>query len=111
MNIVFFSPEDLNIIKAGPFARRRFMDMEMCQLDKIYVNSLINYNKAIDQRNRLLKDIYFSPYLEDTMDIWDENIMKYGSEIIRKRESLSMSLMKSSVKYILPCQAEGKILL
>lgn len=59
----------------------------MCQLDKIYVNSLINYNKAIDQRNRLLKDIYFSPYLEDTMDIWDENIMKYGSEIIRKRES------------------------
>ena len=87
VNIVFFSPEDLNIIKAGPFARRRFMDMEMCQLDKIYVNSLINYNKAIDQRNRLLKDIYFSPYLEDTMDIWDENIMKYGSEIIRKRES------------------------
>lgn len=59
MNIVFFSPEDLNIIKAGPFARRRFMDMEMCQLDKIYVNSLINYNKAIEQRNRLLKDIYF----------------------------------------------------
>ena len=87
VNIVFFSPEDLNIIKAGPFARRRFMDMEMCQLDKIYVNSLINYNKAIDQRNRLLKDIYFSPYLEDTMDIWDENILKYGSEIIRKRES------------------------
>lgn len=87
VNIVFFSPEDLNIIKAGPFARRRFIDMEMCQLDKIYVNSLINYNKAIDQRNRLLKDIYFSPYLEDTMDIWDENILKYGSEIIRKREA------------------------
>lgn len=87
VNIVFFSPEDLNIIKEGPFARRRFMDMEMCQLDKIYVNSLINYNKAIDQRNRLLKDIYFFPYLEDTMDIWDENILKYGSEIIRKRES------------------------
>lgn len=86
VNIVFFSPEDLNIIKAGPFARRRFMDMEMCQLDKIYVSSLINYNKAIDQRNRLLKDIYFSPYLEDTIDIWDENILKYGCEIIKKRE-------------------------
>lgn len=86
VNIIFFSPEDLNIIKTGPAARRKFMDMELCQLDKIYVSNLINYNKSVDQRNRLLKDIFFNPALEDTLDIWDSNIVKYGSEIIRRRE-------------------------
>lgn len=86
VNIIFFSPEDLNIIKTGPAARRKFMDMELCQLDKIYVSNLINYNKSVDQRNRLLKDIFINSALEDTLDIWDSNIVKYGSEIIRRRE-------------------------
>lgn len=40
LNIVFFSPEDLNIIKNGPAERRRFMDLELCQLDKIYLSEL-----------------------------------------------------------------------
>lgn len=85
VNIIFFSPEDLNIIKTGPSARRRFMDTELCQLDKIYVSNLINYNKSIDQRNKLLKDISYNPSLEDTLDIWDMNIVRYGSEIIKRR--------------------------
>lgn len=87
VNIIFFSPEDLNIIKTGPSSRRKFMDMELCQLDKIYVNNLINYNKAIEQRNKLLKDIYFNSSLEDTLDIWDLNIVKFGKEIIERRIS------------------------
>ena len=44
-NVVFFSPEDLGIIKDGPAERRRFVDMELCQLDSIYLNDLNNYNK------------------------------------------------------------------
>ena len=55
-NFVFFSPEDLNIIKNGPAERRRFLDMELCQLDRIYLYQLSNYNKLLVQRNRLLKD-------------------------------------------------------
>ena len=55
INIVSFSPEDLSIVKNGPGERRRFMDMELCQLDKIYLFHLANYNKAITQRNSLLK--------------------------------------------------------
>ena len=85
VNIVFFSPEDLYIIKSGPAGRRRLIDMELCQLDKIYVNNLSNYNKALDQRNRLLKDLFFNPALEDTIDIWDMQIINYGREIIRRR--------------------------
>ena len=89
VNLVFFSPEDLNIIKNGPSERRRFMDMELSQLDKIYLSNLVNYNKVLNQRNKLLKDIAFSPseQLMQTLDIWDMQLVKYGSLIIKGRKS------------------------
>ncbi len=92
INIVFFSPEDLNIIKSGPAERRRFMDMELCQLDKIYVHNLVNYNKALLQRNKLLKDISFIPSLADTLDVWDEQLVSYGNELIRIRRDFVNNL-------------------
>ena len=55
LNVVFFSPEDLSIIKDGPAERRRFADMELCQLDSFYLYNLNHYNKIIGQRNKLLK--------------------------------------------------------
>ena len=92
INIVFFSPEDLNIIKSGPAERRRFMDMELCQLDKLYVHNLLNYNRALLQRNKLLKDISFQPSLEDTLDVWDEQLVNYGCELIRIRRNFINNL-------------------
>jgi DNA replication and repair protein RecF len=86
LNIVFFSPEDLNIIKDGPAQRRRFLDMELSQLDKIYLYHLTKYNKVLQQRNKLLKDIYFHPELKDTLEIWDEQLVSYGSRIIARRQ-------------------------
>ena len=87
VNLVFFSPEDLNIIKNGPGERRRFMDLELCQLDQIYLSDLAGYNHIVNQRNRLLKDIYTNPALNDTMDIWDMQMVHYGRKIIEKRKS------------------------
>ena len=86
LNAVLFSPEDLNIIKNGPSDRRRFLDMELCQLDRSYVHALVNYNKALRQRNQLLKDIAFRPELGDTLELWDSQLIRYGTEIIRGRE-------------------------
>lgn len=85
LNIVFFSPEDLNIIKNGPLERRRFMDMELCQLDKIYLDYLAKYNKVLNHRNKLLKDIYYHPDLKDTLCVWDIQLMEYGRKIIERR--------------------------
>ena len=60
VNVVFFSPEDLNIIKNGPSERRRFIDMELCQLDKVYVHSLVQYKQSPSfMRNKLLKELGF----------------------------------------------------
>lgn len=86
-NVIFFSPEDLNIIKNGPAERRRFIDIELCQLDKIYVYNLMNYNKILSQRNKLLKDLYTKPDLKDTLDVWDMQLAEYGKKIIERRES------------------------
>lgn len=86
LNIVFFSPEDLNIIKNGPAERRRFIDLELCQLDKIYLSDLANYNKVLKQRNKLLKDLYFRPDLKETLFAWDEQLVTYGKRIIKRRQ-------------------------
>lgn len=85
LNIVFFSPEDLAIIKNGPANRRSFVDMELCQLDKYYLYNLNQYNKIINQRNKLLKDFYFDPALKDTITIWDNQLISYGKLIIERR--------------------------
>lgn len=86
LNVVFFSPEDLSIIKDGPSERRRFIDMELCQLDKSYLYNLNQYNKILNNRNKLLKDIIFNPSLKDTLDIWDEQLVHYGIQIIKRRD-------------------------
>ena len=87
LNVVFFSPEDLSIIKNGPAERRRFVDMELCQLDSFYLYNLNNYNKIVNQRNKLLKELSFNPGLKDTLSIWDSQLLSYGSKVIERRIS------------------------
>lgn len=87
INFVFFSPEDLNIIKNGPSEKRRFMDIELCQLNKIYLSDLARYNKIVIQRNKLLKELSFRKDMEDTLDIWDLQLAEYGQRIIQMREA------------------------
>ena len=76
LNMVFFSPEDLNIIKNGPSERRRFLDAEICQLDKIYLSDLTRYNKILMQRNRLLKDMQHQPQLMETLPVINANVYR-----------------------------------
>ncbi|MCR5419875.1 MAG: DNA replication/repair protein RecF [Lachnospiraceae bacterium] len=85
-NIIIFSPEDLSIIKNGPSERRRFVDAELCQLDKVYLYNLTNYNKIVNQRNNLLKDIIIHPELRDTLDVWDAQLISIGNKIIERRK-------------------------
>ena len=83
---VFFSPEDLNIIKNGPAERRRFLDMHLCQMNMHYIQNLVSYQKALMQRNRLLKDLFFHPEYRDTLDVWDAQLVRYGTQVIKERE-------------------------
>jgi len=86
LHIVFFSPEDLSMIKNGPGERRRFIDLELCQLDQTYLYHLGNYNRAVNQRNNLLKQIGFQRDLRDTVEVWDLQLMEHGSVVIDTRK-------------------------
>ena len=85
-NIIFFSPEDLGIIKDGPEQRRRFMDMELCQINKAYLYYLTQYKKILKQRNALLKQIQQKQDLKETLEIWDNQLVENGSKLIEIRE-------------------------
>ncbi len=92
LNLIFFSPEDLNIIKEGPSRRRRFLDLELSQLDAVYLDNLTKYHQALRQRNRLLKDLISRPNLEETLTVWDEQLASYGAKIIARRETFLREL-------------------
>lgn len=90
--MVFFSPEDLDIIKRGPGERRRFMDALISQTDRYYLHQLASYQKVLLQRNRLLKEIHLNRQLAGTLDVWDEQLIRYGTGLIGAREQLIRKL-------------------
>ena len=87
LNVIFFSPEDLTIIKNGPAERRRFMDLELCQISRLYYQNLSSYNKILNQRNNLLKQIYYNKNLMDTLDVWNTQLVDSGVRIIKERRN------------------------
>lgn len=86
INVVIFSPEDLQMIKNGPAERRRFIDMEECQINKMYLYDLIGYNKILGQRNKVLKEIEFRPDYEQLLDVMDIQLSDFGKKIIEERK-------------------------
>ncbi len=92
LSTVLFSPEDLQIVKEGPQERRNFLDRELCQLDPIYLDASIRYRRILENRNQLLRDSYMEPSLLDTLDVWDEQLVRTGTEIIETREQFVSEL-------------------
>lgn len=82
---IAFSPDDLSMMKEGPELRRRFMDLELCQSDPLYVSSLAGYNRVLSERNDLLKQIAVKPSLQDTLPVWDSQLIEFGTYLIRAR--------------------------
>ena len=82
---VVFSPVHLSLVKEGPYERRKFLDIAISQLKPNYALTLTQYNKALSQRNILLKDIQLHSELYDTLDIWEDRIAFFASEIVRQR--------------------------
>ena len=86
--LVMVSPADFVLITGGSEERRRFMDMILSQYDREYLHALIAYNKALAQRNALLKPNGSSPD-DALMDIWEEQMAVYGIEIFKKRSEMA----------------------
>ena len=85
LNVVMFSPEDLALVKASPDVRRRFMDMEICQLQPAYYRKVAMYNAALRQRNSLIKEAFANPIDQDVLDMWNQQLARTGAEVMRAR--------------------------
>ncbi len=83
---VIFSPEDLQLVKSGPAERRRYMDIELCQLNKVYYYELQQYYKILKQRNALLKKIQYQKNQEEFLSVWDSQLIQTGIKIIQLRQ-------------------------
>lgn len=92
---VLFHPEDLNMLYLGPQLRRKYMDILLCQTDKKYLFNLIQFNKTLKQRNAALYEIrslrskgFNIQSRLDNLEVWNSQLINYGSEIIISRKKL-----------------------
>ncbi|MBI6872823.1 DNA replication/repair protein RecF [Clostridium aciditolerans] len=90
LNVVIFSPEDLKIVKESPSFRRKFLDIELCKLSKKYYFNLVQYNKSLNERNIILKK--YNEKQEYMLEVYDEQLSKYGGAIVKARDKYIKSL-------------------
>ena len=119
VNIVIFTPDDINILKGGPQNRRRFLDIMISQLKPNYMHNLNLYLKTLEQRNNYLSQIKELNKPENMLEIWDEKLAEYAEIICRYRiefiEKLNNKIKKIhsevtenkeklEIKYITECE-------
>lgn len=94
INIVNFCPDDINILKTGPSARRRFLNMMISQLKPNYVHCINVYMKSLEQRNKYLKQIKIEQRSKDLLDIWDEKLVEYSEKVYKYRNEYMEKIKK-----------------
>ena len=107
INIVIFSPEDINILKGSPQNRRKFLDIMISQLRPNYMHLLTIYLKTMEQRNNYLKLIKFENKPEELLDIWDEKLVDAGIKIYQYRKEY-IDKIYSKIKNIHKDITQGK---
>ena len=86
LNAVMFSPEDLQLVKGEPSLRRRFFDMQIAQTDPIYYDLLVKYNRVVQQRNKLLKEIRDNEGSSAQLKPWNKEFIALATAIAKKRQ-------------------------
>lgn len=103
--VVSFSPDDLQLVKGGPAVRRMFMDAEICQLNPVYYNHLREYNRALKQRNHLLKQLK-NTQAADELFVWDELLSEHGQRIMQVRAAFIEQMQ--TITHTLHARMTGK---
>lgn len=93
---VVFSPVHLSLIKQGPMARRKFLDTAICQISPSYVKRIVRYNKILQQRNTLIKNMRYDKNIDVMLDIWDEKLAEESMYILKEREKYCEFLQKKA---------------
>jgi len=94
LNVVFFSPEDLDLVKGAKSVRRRFLDILLSQIDKSYLYALQQYTRVLKQRNECLKAIQKGAMRTSDLSPWNEQFIVLAEKIVRRREEAVTALAK-----------------
>lgn len=92
LNCIYFSPNEIKIISQSPQERRKFLDIDLCQMDKTYYANLARYNKALAQRNNILKKYSSADKIRQEIFIWDSILADMGARIIMRRMQFCQQL-------------------
>ncbi len=85
VNVVVFSPDDLQLVKGPPALRRRFLDLEIAQVSAAYRHHFARYQRVLRQRNNLLKAVQGGQAPPDMLEAWDPQLVADGARIVAKR--------------------------
>lgn len=94
LNVVYFSPDEMDIIKESPILRRNFLNISLSQQKKSYYSALVRYNKVLSQRNKLLKMESDYKTIKETLPIWDSQLAEIGTDIIIERYEFCEKMQK-----------------
>lgn len=106
VHVVFFSPEDLGLVKGSAAQRRRFLDMELSQMCPQYLTALQEYRTVLRQRNQLLRDATGTPA---AIDEWDALLVRHGAAVMRERREFIQDLGRYATRFYADI-AEGESL-
>lgn len=96
LRVVLFLPEDVQLITGPPSRRRRYMDITLCQIDPIYCRTLSNYNKTLEQRNALLRQLAEGSSSRDVLPIFTEKLVAQGCQIFARRSEFLTNLARQA---------------
>jgi DNA replication and repair protein RecF len=110
LNAVLFLPQMLRIIDGAPEERRRYLNLALAQVVSYYPDALANYNKALSQRNALLKQLYERSGDASQLDFWDEQIAMYGAQLIHVRISAIQEIERLAARVHRELTRGGEVL-
>ncbi len=108
LGVVFFSPDELKLVKDAPQERRHFLDVGLSQQQKSYFIALQRYNKTLKQKNNLLREYRRSAHIDDMLDVWDDGLAREGAILVKKRTEYIATLNKAAGRFhgIMSAEAE-----
>lgn len=96
LQVVLFLPEDVQIVTGSPSKRRRYLDITLCQSDRAYCRNLSTYNKVLEQRNALLRQIAEQGTGNDVLPVFTEKLVRHGSQIFIQRAAFMADLAREA---------------
>lgn len=98
LNIVLFTPDSLQLVKGSPGDRRRFLDIQICQIDAVYRSTLLKYQRVLRQRNSLLREAQMQRSLLKHLSVWDTQLVALGALVVSRRQEILSILEEFSQK-------------